>query len=47
VIREFVECVRTGATPETSGAGNIKSLAMVLGAIGSAEAGREVDITRR
>jgi len=36
-IREFVECVRTGMQPETVASDNIKSLAMVFGAIESAE----------
>lgn len=44
LIREFVECVRQGETPETAGSDNIKSLAMVFGAIESAERGRPVDI---
>lgn len=37
IIREFVRCIQTGATPETIGSDNIKSLAMVFGAIASAE----------
>jgi len=32
-----VNCVRNGATPETACSDNIKSLAMVFGAIASAE----------
>ena len=44
-IREFVECVRTGRVPETVGTDNIKSLAMVFGAIRSAETGRRIAIT--
>lgn len=36
-IRDFVNCVRTGTIPETSASDNIKSLAMVFGAIESAE----------
>ncbi len=44
LIREFAECVRTGATPETICTDNIKSLAMVLGAIDSAETGMPVEI---
>lgn len=36
VIREFVRAVRNGATPETAGEDNIRSLAMVFGAIDSA-----------
>jgi len=44
-IREFVECVRTGRVPETVGTNNIKSLAMVFGAIRSAETGRRIAIT--
>jgi predicted dehydrogenase len=44
VIREFVRCVRAGSIPETVGADNIKSLAMVFGAIESAELGQPVSI---
>ncbi|MBZ0287169.1 MAG: Gfo/Idh/MocA family oxidoreductase [Anaerolineae bacterium] len=44
LIQEFVACVRTGQTPETLAADNIKSLAMVFGAIASADQGRPVDI---
>jgi outer membrane lipoprotein SlyB len=36
--------VRGGAVPETVGGDNIKSLAMALGAIQSAEQGRRVEI---
>lgn len=43
-IREFVECVRTGRVPETAGPDNIKSLAMVFGAIRSATTRRRVSI---
>jgi predicted dehydrogenase len=43
-IREFINCVRAGAIPETSATDNIKSLAMVLGAIESAETGKRVEI---
>lgn len=44
-INEFLDCVRHGRTPETIGTDNIKSLAMVFGAIRSAETGRRVKIT--
>jgi len=44
VIREFVHAVQTGTDPETVCTDNIKSLAMVFGAIESAETGRRVDI---
>jgi predicted dehydrogenase len=44
VIRDFVAAVESGTPPETAGSDNIKSLAMVLSAIESAEAGRRVDI---
>jgi predicted dehydrogenase len=44
-IREFVRCVRTGSIPETVATDNIKSLAMVFGAVESAESGRQVEIT--
>ena len=43
-IREFVRCVRQGAVPETAAEDNIKSLAMVFGAIESAETGKRVEI---
>jgi predicted dehydrogenase len=43
-IREFLRCVREGTVPETAAADNIKSLAMVFGAIESAESGRRVEI---
>lgn len=42
LIREFVQCVQTGATPETVAGDNIHSLEMVFGAIESAETGRRV-----
>ena len=41
-IREFVRCVQSGGTPETIASDNIKSLAMVFGAIESAEKGQVV-----
>ena len=44
LIRDFVRCIRTGDTPETVCTDNIKSLAMVFGAIESAENGRRVEI---
>jgi predicted dehydrogenase len=44
LVREFVECIRTGQTPETVCTDNIKSLAMVFGAIESAESGKRVEI---
>lgn len=44
-INEFLRCIRSGETPETHAADNIKSLAMVLGAIESAETGKKVAIT--
>jgi len=43
-IRDFVRCVREGAIPETICGDNIKSLAMVFGAIESAERGALVSI---
>ena len=45
LIREFVQCVRTGTTPETICTDNIKSLSMVFGAIKSVETGQRVEIT--
>ena len=44
VLSDFVTAVRSGSEPETVGSDNIRSLAMVFGAIESAEAGRRVDI---
>jgi predicted dehydrogenase len=45
LIAEFVRCVRAGSRPETVCTDNIKSLAMVFGAIRSAEEGRQVAIS--
>ena len=44
LIREFVDCIRNGGTPETIASDNVKSLAMVFAAIESAESGREVEV---
>jgi predicted dehydrogenase len=44
VLHDFVAAVRSGAQPETAGRDNIRSLAMVFGAIESSEAGRRVSI---
>ncbi|TJV74531.1 MAG: Gfo/Idh/MocA family oxidoreductase [Mesorhizobium sp.] len=44
IIRDFMRAIETGSEPETRGADNIKSLAMVFGAIESAETGRRVAI---
>lgn len=40
VIEDFVNSIRTGQLPETAASENIKSLAMVFGAIRSAETGK-------
>lgn len=45
VITDFIAAVRGGPVPETVGRENIKSLAMVLGAIDSVGQGRRVEIT--
>jgi predicted dehydrogenase len=45
LIREFVSCIRTGTTPETVCTDNIKSLAMVFGAIESVNRGKRVEIS--
>jgi predicted dehydrogenase len=45
VMRDFVDAMRGGKRPETVGSDNIKSLAMVLGAIRSAEMKRPVEIS--
>ncbi|MFC1464877.1 MAG: Gfo/Idh/MocA family protein [Candidatus Brachytrichaceae bacterium NZ_4S206] len=44
VIRQFVRCVREGGIPETICTDNIKSLAMVFGAIEAAASGQPVNI---
>lgn len=44
IIREFVDCVQNGGTPETICTDNIKSLAMVFGAIESAQKGAPIPI---
>jgi predicted dehydrogenase len=44
VMRDFLDCVRTGGTPLTAASDNIKSLSMVFAAIESAEAGTKVGI---
>jgi predicted dehydrogenase len=43
-IREFLDCLREGRTPETVSTDNIRSLAMVFAAIKSAATGREVKV---
>ncbi|MCG3199873.1 MAG: 1,5-anhydro-D-fructose reductase [bacterium] len=45
VVREFLDCVRAGATPETTCEDNIWSLAMVLAAVESSERGERVEIS--
>jgi predicted dehydrogenase len=44
LLRDFIDCVQTGRTPNTICTDNIKSLAMVFGAIQSAETGQRVEI---
>ena len=44
VLSDFVAAVRAGSEPETASRDNIRSLAMVFGAIESAEASRRVSI---
>lgn len=44
VIREFMDCVKNGGTPQTICHDNIKSLAMVHAAVKSAETGKKVKI---
>ncbi|MFK0687338.1 Gfo/Idh/MocA family protein [Mesorhizobium sp. IMUNJ 23033] len=46
IIQDFMQAIETGTQPETRGADNIKSLAMVFGAIESAETGRRVAISK-
>ena len=45
IIQDFMRAIETGTEPETRGSDNIKSLAMVFGAIESAETERRVAIT--
>ncbi len=45
LIREFVDCIRSGKVPQTVCTDNIKSLAMVEAAVESAERGCKVEIT--
>lgn len=44
VIADFLDAIRTGRPPETAGDDNIRSLAMVFGAIESARLGRSVEL---
>lgn len=44
LIREFLQCIKTGKKPMTSADDNIKSLAMVLSAIESAKKKKEIQI---
>lgn len=44
LIQDFVRCIQTGAEPETICTDNIKSLAMVFGAIESAQQDRTIQI---
>lgn len=46
LIEGFVECLRTGSLPETHGADNLLSLAMVHAAIESAQMGKPVTVER-
>ena len=43
-MQDFVAAIRGGPPPETAGSDNRRSLAMVFGAIESAETGLPVDI---
>lgn len=44
LIRDFLDCVSEGRTPPTAAEDNLKSLAMVFGAIQSAEQRRTIEI---
>jgi predicted dehydrogenase len=46
VIRDFVDSIRSGSTPETVAGDNIKSLAMVFAAIESAERRHRIEVAR-
>ncbi|MBG6084394.1 Gfo/Idh/MocA family protein [Zhihengliuella flava] len=43
-LAEFIDCLRTGRSPETEAAENLRSLAMVEAAVASAESGERVRI---
>jgi predicted dehydrogenase len=43
-MREFGECVATGSTPETDGAGALRALAVIEAMTRSVETGRTVPI---
>ncbi|MFH1009445.1 MAG: hypothetical protein V1800_18365 [Candidatus Latescibacterota bacterium] len=43
-LHEFAASIREGRQPETSGADNLKSLAMVFAAVDSAKRGAEVEV---
>lgn len=45
VIASFLDAVRSGKNPETVSSDNIRSLAMVLGAIESAESGKRIELS--
>ncbi|MGO4354724.1 Gfo/Idh/MocA family protein [Rhizobium sp. RAF36] len=45
VIASFVEAIRSGKRPETVSSDNIRSLAMVFGAIESAKTGKRIEIS--
>jgi predicted dehydrogenase len=45
VIASFIDAIRTGKRPETDGSDNIRSLAMVLGAIESAKTRKRIEIS--
>ena len=47
LIRDFVRSVQTGTPPETICTDNIKSLAMVFGAIESAQQRKPIEVTRQ
>lgn len=44
IIQGFIRAIKDGTEPETRGSDNIKSLAMVFGAVESSETGRSVKI---
>lgn len=45
VIADFIKAIRTGKRPETASSDNIRSLAMVFGAIESAKTGKRIEIS--
>lgn len=46
IQQHWIDCLRTGASPETSGEDNLRTLELVFGAYEAAETGRAVEVGR-